>query len=215
MNIIRGASDILDNWTMKLDLNGEEVKPLGKAVLETKNGWSPKCEGGETPVLALSCLKRGYIDLAEIKYTSETRKDIERFYVKQGDFFYSRGNTIELVALAGIAEEVNRNVVFSDLLTRVEFNESLIKKKYAIALFNSDFGRKYFGKVPYGASPSMVKVSQDYMAAFPVPFMGELDKQDQIIADCEQQQKRLKGIEALIVEAKKQILTSLNTIWEQ
>lgn len=191
------------------------MKPLGDAVIETKNGWSPRCEGGDTAVLSLSCLKRGKVDLSETKYTSETRNDLERFYVRKGDFFYSRGNTIELVALAGVAEEVDKDVVFSDLLTRVEFNESLIKKKYAVALFNSDFGRRYFGRVPYGASPSMVKVSQDYMAAFPVPLMGQLEKQDRIIADYDQQQKRLAGIEALAMDARLHIETYLNTIWEQ
>ncbi len=203
----------MDNWSLKLNLKQEELKPLGDAVIETKNGWSPKCEGGDTPVLTLSCLKRGQVDLSEIKYTSENRRDIDRFYVKRGDFFYSRGNTIELVALAGVAEEVDRNVVFSDLLTRVEFDEMLIKKKYAVVLFNSDFGRKYFGRVPYGASPSMVKVSQDYMAAFPVPFMGQIDKQEKIIADYEIQMKRLAGIDELVAEAKLQIETSLDTIW--
>ncbi len=150
----------------------EHLTPIGEAVTDTKNGWSPRCEGGETAVLTLACLKNGVIDFDEVKYTSESLPHMERYFIQTGDFFYSRGNTPELVALAGIASDVAKQIIFPDLLTRVSFDKSKILPEFAVVLFNSTWGRNYFGKTPQGASPSMVKVSQDYMGKFAVPYFG-------------------------------------------
>lgn len=191
-----------------------EFRQLRESVRDTKNGWSPKCLGGSTRVLSLACLKRGAIDFGEVKFTDETRPDIDRFFVKEGDFFYSRGNTPELVALAGIARQVKESVVFPDLLTRVRFDETLILPEYAVWLFNSNFGRAYFGAVPPGASPSMVKVSQDYMEAFLVPLMGDLTRQRKIISQVQERQQVLSAMEVM---ARQLLSTSellRNSIWE-
>ena len=187
---------------------------LGKAVVSTQNGWSPNCNGGDTPVLTLACLKNGSIDLTARKWTDLNRDDIDRFFVKEGDFFYSRGNTPELVALAGIASNVDENIVFPDLLTRVEFDTELILPQYAVILFNSTLGRKYFGNVPLGASPSMVKVSQKYMKNFPVPFLGNINMQKKII---NKSQELLGAVESLLLLKKnaQETLKIISTeIWE-
>ena len=165
-------------------------------------------------MLALSCLKNGVIDLDEVKFTSESRPGIERFYVRLGDFFYSRGNTAVLVALAGIAHTVQRNVVFSDLLTRVRFNEDLLLPEFAVWLFNSSIGRKYFGAVPPGAAPSMVKVSQDYMAAFPVPLLGKLEKQREIIERGRVHRQSLEWLGKTALAQQERAAQILNRIWE-
>lgn len=187
---------------------------LRMAVIDTKNGWSPKCLGGNTPVLSLACLKNGFIDLSEVKYTDESRPDIERFFIQEGDFFYSRGNTPELVALAGMAEQVQGNIVFPDLLTRVRFDEALILHKYAVWLFNSAIGRQYFGAVAVGASPTMVKVSQDYMGAFPVPFLGDLEKQREIIQQVHERTVLRATLAVMGKQLHEKALHLRNAIWE-
>jgi restriction endonuclease S subunit len=174
-NVFKACETISTNFNLHvLELFNADTAPLGKAVLSTKNGWSPRCNGGPTPVLSLACLQNGTIDLTARKWTDLSRDDINRFFIKEGDFFYSRGNTPELVALAGIASKANEDIVFPDLLTRVEFDIELILPQYAVVLFNSTLGRQYFGNVPLGASPSMVKVSQKYMENFQVPFLGNI-----------------------------------------
>lgn len=191
-----------------------ELRQLREAVLETKNGWSPKCSGGSTRVLSLACLKNGVIDFSEIKFTDETRPDIDRFYLKEGDFFYSRGNTPELVALAGIAGGADEKIVFPDLLTRVRFDPTLILPEYAVWLFNSPIGRAYFGAVPPGASPTMVKVSQDYMGAFSVPLMGNLNRQREIIEQEKDRRKILTVMLAMEIKLYSMADLARNSIWE-
>ncbi len=152
--------------------------------------------------------------MTEVKFTSLSRDDIERFYVAEGDFFYSRGNTPELVALAGIARNVHNKVVFPDLLTRVKFDEALILPEYAVFLFNSKIGRQYFGNVPLGASSSMVKVSQDYMAGFAVPFMGEIAKQLEIISQLKKHNETLELLTSLKKISNQHISELISKIWE-
>lgn len=195
------------------EFTGSNLTPLREAVLDTKNGWSPVCAGGDTPVLSLSCLKRGQIDQTERKYTSDLRPDLNKFYIHEGDFFYSRGNTAELVALAGIVGPVKENIVFPDLLTRVVFDQTKILPAYAVILFNSTLGRGYFGRVPEGASPTMVKVSKDYMAEFCVPHMGDMETQKTIIDKANRYLDTLAGMDRLKDDAQKQIQQILDGIW--
>ena len=210
----QGFDLLARNLSLEIDEDLGELKPLNDAIIATKNGWSPQCNGGETPVLTLACLKGGTVDLGEVKYTSESRPDIEQFIVREGDFFYSRGNTPQLVALAGIAKDVHAKVIFPDLLTRVRFKDQLLLPEFAVWLFNSKLGRRYFGAVPEGGAPSMVKVSQDYMANFQVPFLGDIEKQGRIIAKVNEQQNLLQQLARIVDQRTGTLRRTLDRIWE-
>jgi len=214
MNVAAAVNRLASSCAITLpELELAKLTPLGEAVLETRNGWSPTCNGGDTPVLTLSCLNGGHIDFSARKYTSSTRRDLNKFYVRKGDFFYSRGNTPELVALAAIAGPVTDNIVFPDLLTRVKFDHSKILPQFAVILFNSTYGREYFCRVPQGASPSMVKVSQPYMKKLPVPYMGEIASQEAIIESTRRTFDALAAIDHLRSHASQQVKRILDEIW--
>jgi len=214
--VIESARNIENSFFVDFDYDhNEKLIPLEDAVVNTKNGWSPNCNGGSQAVLSIGCLRNGRIDFSQVKYTDEYKQHVEKYYVKEGDFFYSRGNTKELVALAAIAYNVPPNIVFPDLLTKVEFDKSKILPEYAVYLFNSKLGRKYFGVVPEGSSPTMVKVSQEYMKKFMVPYFGNIEKQKEIIQQIDKQMKALEGIALLKREAIQRIGNILNKIWGQ
>ncbi len=98
--IVNGVDRVLENWQIDLTnyLFETDLKTIGNAIIDTKNGWSPVCNGGNQAVLTLSCLKNGVIDFEEVKYTNEQRADIENFFVKKGDFFYSRGHYCPVIS---------------------------------------------------------------------------------------------------------------------
>lgn len=56
--------------------------------------------------------------------------------------------------------DVPDEIVFPDLMTKVQLNNDLILPEFAVILFNLKYGRDYFGSVPEGSSPPTVKVSQ-------------------------------------------------------
>lgn len=212
--IIEAVKTITTNWNISIEVNDScPLSPLGTAVLNTQNGWSPRCDGGELAVLTLSALKNGRIDFNEVKYTNLTRDDMDKFLVKEGDFFYSRGNTKELVALAAIAYNSPENIIFSDLFTKVQFDENKILPKFAVYLFNSNIGRAYFAKVPEGSSPTMVKVSQDYMKNFMVPYLEKIDIQHQIVKQLDKEMAALEQVRFLKTQAERRIEQLLNEIW--
>jgi len=138
------------------------IEKLSKYILSTKNGWSPQSSEVEegTPVLGQEhILKNGNISLLASKYTTLTRNNIENFYIKTNDFFVSRGNTVELVALAGlVTDDIKNDILYPDLYIKIDFNEEYINKQYIAFLFNSFFGRIYFKHVAKGKNQTMVKV---------------------------------------------------------
>ena len=107
---------------------------------------------------------------------------------------------------------MEEEVVFPDLLTRVVFNSQILPE-FATVLFNSTYGRAYFGKVPQGASPTMVKVSQDYMGEFYVPFMGDIESQEKVIETARSYYAAMEAIDRLQNDAKEQIQRILAETW--
>ncbi|NSL53289.1 restriction endonuclease subunit S [Calidifontibacillus erzurumensis] len=180
----------------------DNIQQLGKYIVQTNNGWSPQSViGGEgTPILGQEHFNfEGKIDLNPVKFTLITRNDIEKFYINKGDFFVSRGNTVDLVGLAGVVEDdVEENIIYPDLYIRVKFNEN-INPKYIAIIFNSFIGRLYFKYVSKGKNQSMVKISKDELNNFYLPIPS-IDQQNEIVNNIEillaQQNDYLSKIES-------------------
>jgi type I restriction enzyme, S subunit len=160
------------------------IKVLGDYIKTTKNGWSPlSVEDGEgTPILGQEHFTfDGTLKIEPSKFTEEMRKNIKDFYIKQGDFFVSRGNTVDLVALASIVkDEINDDILFPDLYIRIEFDETKLNKQYIAYLFNSFFGRLYFKYVAKGKNQTMVKISSIELLNFRFP-LPDKDLQTEIV----------------------------------
>lgn len=160
------------------------IQTLGHFIKSTKNGWSPiSVEGGEgIPVLGQENYSLdGILRIEPSKFTEETRNNIEDFYIKKGDFFVSRGNTVDLVALASIVnDEIEENIIFPDLYIRVELDETYINNEYLSYIFNSFIGRLYFKYVAKGKNQTMVKVSSTELLNFRLPI-PEFEEQTKIV----------------------------------
>lgn len=150
------------------------IDTLGKYIKSTKNGWSPVSIEGEDgiPVLGQEHFNTdGILKIKPSKATEQVRTNIDDFFIKKGDFFVSRGNTVDLVALASIVEEeIEDNIIYPDLYIKIELDESKIDKKYLAFLFNSFIGRIYFKYVAKGKNQTMVKVSSSELLNFRLPI---------------------------------------------
>jgi hypothetical protein len=98
-------------------------------------------------------------------------------------------------------------------LTRLNFDENLILPEFAVLLFNSRLGRKYFSSANQG-SVIMVKVSQVYMAGFMVPYIGNIPKQLLIVAAMNAQGELINSLMCLKQQATQQITEKVKQIWE-
>lgn len=184
------------------------IEKLGTYITKTKNGWSPNSqEGGDgTPILGQEHFNANInLDISPNKTTIETRNNIEDFYIQKGDFFVSRGNTIELVALASIVkEDIEDDILYPDLYIKIEFDTEKIDKEYLAYLFNSFFGRYYFKYVSKGKNQTMVKISSIELDNFYIPI-PEKKKQLEIVNKIKKQIDAQKEIDKQIAEKQAKI----------
>ena len=158
----------------KMLLMCDSFERLGKHILKTRNGFSPDCYEGAsaTSVLGLDSLnKNTVLNIDDTKYTDMVISSERDCYVKNGDFFISRGNTTDLVALASIATlaEDTEPIIFPDIMIRIDFGAS-VDKQYMAYIFNSFIGRLYFKYAAKGKNQTMVKVSSKELNDFYVPL---------------------------------------------
>lgn len=184
--------------------NTKCINKLGKYIIETKNGWSPNCREIDSLnfVFGVNSLSTSTVmNYDDLKTSNEERIDIKNYFVKEGDLFVSRGNTVDLVALASVVENMptDKDVIFPDLFIRIEVNEKKLNKKYLAYLFNSIIGRLYFKYSAKGKNQTMVKISSDELNNFYLPVPSLKDQQkivDEIKAELDKQEEMKQKIES-------------------
>ena len=188
------------------------IKKLGDYLIATKNGWSPSCRESDTLnwVFGVNCIsKNGVISYKDMKISDQTRSNIESYFAQNNDLFVSRGNTVDLVALASVVENLpdEKDIIFPDLFIRLDIDNAKLNKKYLAYLFNSIIGRYYFKYSSKGKNQTMVKISSDELNGFflPIPSLDaqyritdeikiELDEQEKIKADIVTERNKIDEI---------------------
>lgn len=182
---------------------------LGKYIISTKNGWSPSCNDEEDgyQVLGIDAITfNGEISFENPKYSNVYKEDISSYYLQDGDFLVSRGNTVDLVALASVVKFDGDDVpetVYPDLMIKVEF-DSDVDKQYMAYIFNSFIGRFYFKNSTKGKNQTMVKVSPQELSDFVVP-LPDLSTQKRIAKRIKKQLDKQKGMVKEIQGLRSQI----------
>ncbi|OIJ21875.1 hypothetical protein BKP45_04070 [Anaerobacillus alkalidiazotrophicus] len=186
------------------------IEKLGKYIISTRNGWSPACDGNPEgkPVLGIDAIRDNTIHFNKLKYTPKNKKTID--FVQKGDFYVSRGNTIDLVALAGIVnDEPPKELIYPDLMIKIKFDEEYINPKYVAYVFNSTIGRTYFKYASKGKNQSMVKISSDELYNFYMPLPPK-KTQDAIVAKIEIKLKEKSEIFERVSIKKESIIQIIN-----
>ena len=101
------------------------------------NGRSVKSANRGFPVLRLTALQNGIIDLTERKTGAWTAREADCFLVRTGDFFVSRGNgSIRLVGIGGLVRQPPDPVAFPDTLIRIRLCSGIDPRFFA-TIWNS------------------------------------------------------------------------------
>lgn len=165
----------------ELQMQTKECKKLNPFILETKNGWSPLCneEDGDFQVLGVDAINADTnLSFDNPKFSSVKRNNLDEYQIKDGDFFISRGNTVDLVSLASVAKVTGETpyTIFPDLMIRVKFSDT-IDVNYLAYIFNSFIGRFYFKYATKGKNQTMVKVTPKELGEFIFPCPGKKEQQ--------------------------------------
>lgn len=134
------------------------------------NGRSVKDKAGGFPVLRLTALQGGRLNLAEFKEGDWTREDAEAWLVKEGDFFAARGNgSKHLVGIGSLALQVSAAVAYPDTMIRISVDNEIIDREYFAAVWNSRFVRRQI-EAAARTTAGIYKINQPHICDFVIPL---------------------------------------------
>lgn len=184
------------SWA-SLDSLLSEPLSNGKSVPSVKSGF---------PILRLTALRDGGIDLTQTKLGALSPEQAERFLVHRGDFLVSRGNgSIKLVGRGGLITTEPGRVAYPDLLIRVRVIQELCAPQFLSAIWSSSLIRQQIETVAR-TTAGIFKINQQDMERFVTP-LPPLATQYRIVAEVERRlsvvSQSEKMIEANLVRAER------------
>ncbi|WP_406164249.1 restriction endonuclease subunit S [Streptomyces sp. NBC_00882] len=154
------------------------------------NGRSVKTMEGGFPVLRLTAIKRGKVDLAESKQGQWGAEEAEPFLVTPGDFLLSRGNgSKHLVGRGGLVGDSVIPIAFPDTMIRVRPDRRLISVAYLCLLWDSPVVRRQI-EDRVRTTAGIYKVNQAILERVSLP-LPPLAEQQHIVEVLEEQLSRL------------------------
>jgi type I restriction enzyme S subunit len=160
-----------------------EVTQLGLILREPlANGRSVQTNPHGFPVLRLTALRDGYLDLDERKGGEWTLKDAKPFLVRKGDFFISRGNgSLSRVGRGGLLAVDPDPVAFPDTLIRARVNELYLLPDFLRLIWDSRGIRRQIEGAAR-TTAGIYKINQQIVEQLSIPI-PPLQAQERIIAE--------------------------------
>ncbi len=174
-------------------------------------GASFKCEerppvSGEVGVLKVSALTWGTYDENESKTCKKEGRVEEKYLVRDGDFLFSRANTIELVGACVIVEKTTKQLMLSDKTLRFKLDEKVLPEWLQICL-RCKFGRDEIERLATGNQESMRNIGQERIRQIRIP-LPPLSEQERIVAEVDKHLSSVHGFQ-IEIETKIQRAESL------
>lgn len=143
-----------------------------RQILASKpsNGRSVPTALNGSPVLRLTALRGGSIDLAERKFGDWTGHDPAKYQVKKGDILLSRGNgSRSLVGRAGVVQEQPDTVAFPDTMIRLTPDPATLDSDFLVTIWNSPLVRGQIEKQAR-TTAGIYKINQAMVSSFEIPL---------------------------------------------
>lgn len=162
------------------------------------NGRSVRSMDGGFPVLRLTALKRGGVDLSEHKSGAWNEDEAAPFLVSEGDFLLSRGNgSRNLVGRGATVKCVTFPVAFPDTMIRVRVRRSMILSEYLEFIWDSSIVRSQI-EDSVRTTAGIYKINQKILEGIELP-VPPIDEQRRIVGALDAYLSRLdmaeRGIE--------------------
>lgn len=133
------------------------------------NGRSVKTASIGFPVLRLTALRNGTIDLSEYKIGEWTAQEAEKHLVRSGDILVARGNgAIRLVGIGGLVPTLSTPVAYPDTMIRICLCDG-IEPRFFMFVWNSNLGRIQVEKKAK-TTAGIYKVNQDDLSTCVIPL---------------------------------------------
>jgi len=174
---------------------------LGTVLTKIEAGKSFRCEERpphvtEVGVVKVSAVTWGTFDERETKTCLDKSRVDERYFIRPGDFLFSRANTIDLVGACVITSTISLKLMLSDKILRFRFAETVIPQ-WVLYWLRSEFGRKEIQRLSTGNQESMRNIGQDRIRQISL-VIPPLPEQQRIIAEVERRLSIVEELEAVV-----------------
>ncbi|MCZ8176196.1 MAG: restriction endonuclease subunit S [Burkholderiaceae bacterium] len=160
---------------------------LGDLITRIEAGRSFTCDErppgpNEHGLVKVSAVTWGVYDEAESKTITDAARVDLRYLIREGDFLFSRANTIELVGASVIVGRTAKKLLLSDKILRLTFSEDI--KVWVDLVLKSWLGRAQIEALSTGNQESMRNIGQERirMIQVPVPPVGERKAIEDMVA---------------------------------
>ncbi|MGN6400887.1 MAG: restriction endonuclease subunit S [Flavisolibacter sp.] len=186
-------------WAFEGKLTNENVKDgelpdgwqwmtLRDFIEKIEAGKSFKCDErtpmhNEVGVLKVSAVTWGEFDENESKTVTDKSKVQPSYFIQEGDFLFSRANTIELVGAAVIVRHVKKTLMLSDKTLRLIFNQQ-VNNSYVLYFLRCKKGRNEIKSLSTGNQESMRNIGQERIRQIQIPFCS-IEEQSKVVEEIE------------------------------
>lgn len=139
----------------------------------------PARDADDVPVLRMSNVKRGRVQLNDLKYLPPAHPDLERLLLDPGDLLFNRTNSAEHVGKSAVFKGVSGTTSFASYLIRVRLNSD-VDPNWANLVINSSFGRAFVSSV-VSQQVGQANVNGTKLKVFPLPVPPRAE-QERLVA---------------------------------
>jgi len=156
---------------------GWAVKRVGDIVERFEGGKNVQAgEANDSAfrILKISAVTSGVYDESESKPAPSGLRPPAHYFVRNGDFLFSRANTEALVGATAIAAPTDSKSLLPDKLWRLVWRSGeTIYSSYMLALLQNGSVRRALSQIASGTGGSMKNISQAKLAELKLPIARE------------------------------------------
>lgn len=183
---------------VQLERLTETTRPLLSILSEPlTNGRSVPTDGDGFPVLRLTALRDGRLDLSERKGGRWTYAEAAPFLVQKDDFFISRGNgSLSLVGRGALVEDEPDPVAFPDTMVRIRVDRKMMSPQFLRLVWGSRMVRAQIEKSAR-TTAGIYKINQRMIQDIRIP-VPELSVQARVVSEVREAMEGLDRLRAKI-----------------
>lgn len=173
---------LTEEWRKGKELEEWKINKMGNIITSIQSGKSFLCPEvpvtkGQVGLVKISAVTWEVFDQTKTKTVTDKNKIIPEYFIKKGDFLMSRANTLELVGASVIVDKIDFDIMLSDKVWRINFDND--NDKIFINYFlKSKQGRIEIESKASGNQESMRNLSQNNFKDIEVKFPTHKEQQE-------------------------------------
>lgn len=189
---------------------------LDQLITYLRNGLSdkPNTEPPGHRILRINAVRPMSVDLDEIRFLDLPEKDIEAYFIEDGDILFTRYNgSLDLLGVAGMVRGCIQPTLHPDKLIRVKVQFNGIDPSYVQLASNVGFSRTHIENRAR-TTAGQTGISGSDLKQMPIPLPSTIEQQ-QIVSEVERRLSVIEQAEVAIETSLKRIERARQSILER